>query len=137
MSLTAEQKQFVRQRANFCCEYCRLGQDDRVFPFQIDHILSLKHGDSDDSDNLCLSCLKCNGYKGSNVAGLDPLNANPTRLFHPRQQVWTQHFQLNPDQTIHGITPEGRVTVYVLRMNDPERVQHRQTSAATYRYPCA
>jgi len=34
----------VAERANFCCEYCRLPLRYSLFRFQVDHIVSLKHG---------------------------------------------------------------------------------------------
>jgi hypothetical protein len=39
-------------------------------------------------------------------------------LFHPRRQVWHEHFTWSADATrIEGITPTGRATVVALRMN--------------------
>ncbi len=46
-------REFVRQRANGCCEYCRMPQEEYdVLPFQIDHIISLKHRGSSDASIL-------------------------------------------------------------------------------------
>ncbi len=64
-------RELVKQRANQCCEYCRLPQEYDVLPFQIDHIVSLKHRGSSDEANLALSCYNCNAYKGPNIAGID------------------------------------------------------------------
>lgn len=136
MSLSNKQKQAVRDGAGDCCEYCRLAQSGSFARFHVDHILAVKHGGTDDEDNLCLACPNCNAHKGENVAALDPQTGNPTRLYHPRQQVWDSHFQIQPDATVVGLTPEGRTTVFVLRMNDEERVQQRQTELAAGDYPC-
>ena len=39
-------------------------------------------------------------------------------LFHPRQQVWTEHFAWNEDFTqIIGKTPCGRATIQALCLN--------------------
>ena len=45
------------------------------------------------------------------------------RLFHPRRDRWNEHFFVDShDGTILGLTPVGRVTIAVLRMNrDIER----------------
>ena len=93
-------------------------------------------GGTDDSDNLCLACYKCNGYKGSNVAALDPLTRDATKLYDPRQQHWDDHFEINPDATLSGLTPEGRTTIIVLRINDEERVKQRSGELALGEYPC-
>lgn len=136
MSVSGEQRDFVRKRANNCCEYCRVSESGRLSKFHVDHIIALKHDGTDDTDNLCLSCYKCNGYKGSNVAAIDPETGNATKLFNPRQQHWDDHFQINLDATLLGLTPEGRTTILVLRINDPERVRPRWLAFLIGEYPC-
>lgn len=136
MTVTDRQKQHVRERAGYCCEYCLVSQTARLTRFQIDHIIAVKHGGQDDEENLCLSCYECNGYKGSNVAGIDPDTGEAAKLFHPRQQAWEDHFRLNPDATITGLTPEGRTTLEVLRFNDDERIKQRLGEWVVDDYPC-
>jgi len=105
--------------------------------FHIDHIMPRKHGGKEaDPDNLCLACYKCNGHKGYEIAGYDPATGKLTPLYHPRNQHWDEHFALLDDMLLVGLTPEGRVTVYVLQMNDPERVENRQLLAEIGEYPC-
>jgi 5-methylcytosine-specific restriction endonuclease McrA len=55
-------REFIKQRANHCCEYCRLPQEYDVLPFQVDHIISRKHRGSSDQANLALACYNCNAY---------------------------------------------------------------------------
>ena len=136
MSISNEQRRLVRERAGNCCEYCRMSQAGRLFRFHVDHIIATKHGGKDDDDNLCLACYKCNGYKGSNVAALDPLTRDATRLYDPRQQKWDDHFEINSDATLTGRTPEGRATIHVLRINDEERVRQRLGELMAGDYPC-
>lgn len=136
MSISNEQKRLVRQRAGNCCEYCRLAEAGRLARFHIDHIIALKHDGTNADVNLCLACPKCNAHKGDNVAALDPLTRDATRLYDPRQQLWDDHFRLNSDATITGLTPEGRTTVAVLRFNDDKRVKHRLGEMAVGDYPC-
>jgi hypothetical protein len=136
MSINNEQRRLVRQRAGNCCEYCRVSQSGQLLGFQIDHIIAVKHGGDDTDDNLCLACYDCNIYKGSNVAALDPLTRAATKLYDPRQQLWDDHFRINPEAALTGLTPEGRVTIYVLRMNDEERVKQRLSELITGDYPC-
>lgn len=100
MSISSEQRLLVRHRANNCCEYCRISQTGRLAGFQVDHIIAIKHGGTDVDDNLCLACYECNIYKGRNVAALDTLTHNATKLYDPRQQQWDDHFKINADATL-------------------------------------
>ena len=56
-------------RARRCCEYCQLPQYCSRAAFEIDHIIAWKHGGATVARNLALSCLWCNSFKGSNLAG--------------------------------------------------------------------
>jgi hypothetical protein len=136
VSITSKQRQTIRELAGACCEYCRVAPDDRLSKFQIDHIIPIKHGGSDDTANLCLACLKCNGFKGANVAALDPATGEATKLYDPRRQPWDEHFQINSDASLTGISPEGRATVMVLRINEASRVKHRRMAMMLGEYPC-
>jgi hypothetical protein len=46
-------------------------------------------------------------------------------FFNPRTQAWTVHFAWE-GATIRPLTPEGRVTAMILRLNDTDRVAERQ-----------
>lgn len=137
MSITRAQRRSIREMAQNCCEYCKLAEEDRFSTFQIDHIIPIKHGGSDDTSNLCLACLKCNGYKGPNVAALDPDTGDATKLFNPREQIWDEHFEVNPDATLAGKTPEARATIAVLRINIDERVKQHKLLIMLGEYPCS
>lgn len=136
MSISDDQRQFVRERAGNCCEYCRLSEAERLARFHVDHIIAIKHGGHDNDDNLCLACAKCNGYKGSNIAAFDPETDEASKLYHPRQQKWGEHFKVNDDTTLTGLTPEGRTTIAVLRINDEARVKPRYLALMLGEYPC-
>ncbi len=136
MSITAAQRRAVIQRAGDCCEYCRLTEIDELAPFHVDHIVPRKNNGTDDLDNLCLACYMCNLFKGSNMAAADPLTGAAAFLFNPRTQIWDDHFTINPDAALTGKTPEGRVTINVMRMNAESQVQYRQFTMRTGEYPC-
>src|SRR5437868_14734681 len=92
--MTRATKRLVRQRAENCCEYCQLHQDDAGFGvLHIEHILPTVHGGSDDLENLALACIHCNLHKGTNLTGIDPETARRTRLFDPRRDRWGEHFE--------------------------------------------
>ncbi len=125
MKISSDTRELVRRRAQDACEYCRLPQDASILPHQVDHIIEKQHRGSDDIDNLCLCCIRCNLKKGPNIASIDPEAHLIVPLYHPRRQVWREHFSTEPDGTIHGHTAEGRTTVQLMEMNDEDRVRLR------------
>ena len=120
-------RQQVIDRAGGVCEYCRLPQNAYPVAFEIDHIIAKQHGGSDSLSNLALACLHCNGYKGPNLSGIDPLGSPylPVRLFNPRRHKWSKHFRYEGGR-LHGLTAIGRTTIVVLAMNDPVTVALRE-----------
>lgn len=133
---SAELRRIVTNRANNCCEYCRLSQEDYAYIFHIEHIRAEKHGGETVHENLCLSCPICNTYKGSDLGSIDEETSLLTPLFNPRIQNWSDHFQLI-DSQIEPLTPEGRVTVFLLRLNSAERLVERELLIRLNRYPCS
>jgi hypothetical protein len=99
--------------------------DEPFFRYHVEHITPQQHGGGDGEDNLALACPHCNLHKGPNLSGIDPLGGALAPLFHPRRQHWDDHFEAR-GPVIVGKTPTGRVTVYVLNMNDPDRVALRR-----------
>jgi hypothetical protein len=93
--------------------------------FEYEHVIAEKHGGATVADNLALACPFCNRFKGTDLGSLDPETGQLTSFFHPRQQDWTDHFRLEGAQIV-PLTPAGRVTVAILQLNHPERVQERQ-----------
>jgi hypothetical protein len=98
--------------------------DDAASRHQVDHVVAEKHGGTTTLDNLALSCLPCNRRKGSDIGAIDPASGQFVRLFDPRQQTWSGHFQLVAEQIV-GQTAEGRATVEFLQFNSPERLLER------------
>ena len=115
----------VRSRAAGRCEYCHLTESFAETPFQVDHIIAEKHGGPTHSDNLAWACFYCNNYKGPNIAGIDPDSGALTRLFNPRTDRWSEHFELRGAILI-GLTPVGKTTIRVLNVNLPDAVALRE-----------
>lgn len=136
MSITTRQREQIQEESGGCCEYCRVKQGNQFSKFQIDHIIPLKHGGTDATENLCFACFDCNSYKGPNVAALDPLTGNATKLYNPREQQWEKHFELLEEARINGLSPEGRATIEVLRINLEHRILQRQIAIKLDEYPC-
>lgn len=112
-------RRLVRDRAGWMCEYCRMPATLLPYPLVIDHILARQHGGPTTLDNLACICPHCNSHKGPNIAGLDPVSARMTRLFHPRRDRWGDHFEWAGHEVV-GISEIGRTTIAVLAMNDDE-----------------
>jgi HNH endonuclease len=128
-------RQLVIQRAGNCCEYCLQTQEDNPFSFHIEHIRAEKHRGITHPNNLCLSCPDCNRFKGSDIGSIDEETGTLTPLFNPRTQIWSDHFRLIGSE-IEALTPEGRVTVFLLRLNNAERLAEREIMIELGTYPC-
>jgi hypothetical protein len=126
-----ELEQLVLDRASGRCEYCRFPSELAEAPFQVDHITSQKHGGLTTAENLALACYYCNSYKGSDIAGIDPSSGRIVRLFHPRNDRWTEHFEWNGPEVI-GRTAIGRATIHVLWMNHPLAVEVRRLAEGVF-----
>lgn len=119
MTISAELRRLVRDRASYLCEYCHSSEDASAAQFAIDHILPRSRGGSDNSDNLALACQRCNGYRYNFTTGIDAATAQSVNLFNPRVQSWADHFIWSPDGLkIIGTTSCGRATCQRLDLND-------------------
>jgi hypothetical protein len=127
-------RRLVIERANRCCEYCRLAEADNFLPHEIDHVIAQKHRGTTTEDNLALSCFDCNRYKGSDIASIDPETQQVVPLFNPRRDVWGDHFRLDGAQIV-PVTAVGRVTEYVLKLNSDEHLIKRAALIRLGRYP--
>jgi hypothetical protein len=124
----------VWERAGRLCEYCQLHQDYSRITFEIDHIISKKHGGMTVAGNLAISCFYCNSFKGPNIAGRDPKTRKITPLFNPRRNKWSRHFRWN-GPVLMGRTPIGRTTIAVLNINQPEAIATRAALAEAGLFP--
>ncbi len=127
-------RRLVMERANGCCEYCLIHQDDVAATHHLDYVRPRKHGGYTISDNLALACQLCNRYKGADLTAPDPLTDEITLLFNPRTQAWGDHFRLQGVEIV-GLTPTGRATVELLRLNQVVRLLDRERLRAAGRYP--
>jgi len=121
-------EQLIRQRAKSLCEYCQLPRKASRLGFSVDHIIARQHNGATDETNLALACPFCNRHKGPNIAGIDPLTRQLTRLFHPRRDPWRDHFRWQ-GVTLIGLTDVGRATIAVLAINDQTQIAIRNALA--------
>lgn len=117
----------IRQLAKNRCGYC-LSQQEFVWDIlEIDHIIPLAKGGSDNEENLWLICSTCNSAKYNKTEGFDSKTQAYALLFNPRLQNWREHFQWSKDATkIIGKTAIGRVTVAALDLNKERFVRVRR-----------
>jgi hypothetical protein len=132
--ISAEIRFIVATRANHVCEYCLIAEQDAYFKFQVEHVISRKHGGSSVVDNLALACVFCNRYKGSDIASLIPGRNELVRFYNPRIDRWSEHFRLN-GAIIEPISPIGEATARILQMNHDDRILERQILNKRGRYP--
>jgi 5-methylcytosine-specific restriction endonuclease McrA len=94
---------------------------------EIEHIIPLAKGGSDDELNLWLACPICNSHKSDKTDAVDPETGTIVPLFNPRLQQWSDHFNWAPDGIrIVGTTPVGRATVVALHLSDdPDALEVR------------
>ena len=124
----------VWERARSCCEYCRMPQEFDENTFEIDHIISKQHDGLTVTSNLALSCFHCNAFKGPNIAGRDRVTRKLAPLFNPRRHKWDRHFRWQGGYLI-GRTPIGRITIALLNINAPIRVELREELIADASFP--
>ena len=119
-------REVVRRRAGNACEYCRMPQEATpLIALHVEHIVSRQHGGSDDPAGLAPACDRCNAYKGPNITSIDPKTGSVVALFHPRNDLWSDHFVMGGGHVV-GRTPAGRATVRLLNMNARKRVELRR-----------
>jgi len=134
MSVPEELSRTVRARADGRCQYCRMHESLQGATFHIEHIIPQCKGGRSDLGNLVLACPGCNLHKASRITAIDPATDKDVQLFHPIQQLWTEHFQFDGYQ-IEGLTAVGRATVEALTLNHSRRQRIREVEAAFGLYP--
>jgi hypothetical protein len=116
----------VAARAGHRCEYCRAPEAIFNLALEVEHIVPSSQGGTHDDSNLALACRACNVHKASRLTGVDEVTGENVRLFHPRLDLWEDHFGFEPmTWEIVGQTAIGRVTVASLRMNQSIRLTAR------------
>jgi HNH endonuclease len=129
-----EVRDLVATRAKRYCEYCLIHEDDTFLGCEIDHVISLKHGGTDDIENLAFACVFCNRHKGSDIASVFPPTGELVRLFNPRQDPWADHFKIEGARIL-PLTKIGEATARILGFNYSDRILERQALLFSGRYP--
>ena len=127
-------RKLVKERSGASCEYCLMPQSVSAFEHEPDHIIPIQHGGETTPENLALACFRCNRRKGPNVGSFDPETGALVSFFHPRKQKWKDHFRLD-GATVQPLTPEARVTVKILRLNEEQQIEERKQWIELDLYP--
>jgi 5-methylcytosine-specific restriction endonuclease McrA len=90
--ISAALRRLVYDRAKEACEYCLVPEVAVFGVHEVDHVIAEKHGGQTEGNNLALACIY-NKHKGSDLASLDPITGEIVRLYQPRQDCWSEHFQ--------------------------------------------
>lgn len=133
-AISEKNRLFVAHRADFRCEYCRIHTDDLFLSFHIDHIIPLKHGGTNDPDNLAYTCPHCNQYKGSDFVTLLNDFTDVVLLYHSRTDSWAAHFETVAGEIV-AKTRTGQASVKIFRFNQPDLIILRRLLGQIGRYP--
>jgi HNH endonuclease len=101
-----------------------LPQQHSELTHHVEHIVAKQHGGTDEVGNLGLACHRSNLHKGPNLTGIDSFTGEVVQLFHPRRDLWNDHFVMQGPR-IEGITASGRATAHLLAMTDARRLELR------------
>lgn len=124
----------VARRADFKCEYCLLHETHSFLPFQIDHIVSQKHGGGNEFNNLAYACPHCNQHKGTDLTTFLDAYDDIEVIYNPRKHNWSDHFSV-VDGEIVSLTRVGTATIKLLSINEPERLIIRKLLMQKSLYP--
>ncbi len=100
------------------CGYCLSAEALTGIPCDIDHIIPASEGGLTVEENLWTVCSPCNQRKSDRTTAIDPKTRKWVRLFHPRRDIWVDHFAWEVDGLLMiGKTSIGRATVLALQLN--------------------
>ena len=126
----------IRDQFSNCCAYCQTAESLTVSTFEFEHIVPSSAGGPTVFENLCLSCPTCNRSKAVRTVAPDPATQEMVPLFHPQRERWEDHFAWNEHATeINALTPTGRATVALLKMNRPQLIRMRRLWGAMGEHP--
>lgn len=122
MTISAPDREFIRQRAQFACEYCGIREVDAGSELTVDHFQPRAQGGTDDLDNLVYSCIACNQYKHDYWSN----SPQEPHLWNPRQQPFSQHFLRMNDGLLQPLSEIGLFSLQLLHLNRLPLVEYRQ-----------
>jgi len=129
-------RQNVKLRAKGYCEYCFSKEEFCPDPFSIEHIIPLAKEGTNQINNLAHSCQGCNNLKYTTTELLDTVTGEFFPIYNPRKDAWNRHFKWSENfLKIIGISPIGRVTVELLKLNRKGVTNLRRAMRALNEHP--
>ncbi|MBI5914179.1 MAG: HNH endonuclease [Bacteroidetes bacterium] len=123
--VSGKNRRVVKERAFHCCEYCRVPELFSFIGYEIDHIVSMKHGGTNELENLAWACAICNINKGTDVGTFLLPSLLLVRFFNPRIDLWDEHFEVS-GALILPKTEIGEATVKIFQFNQVDRLLERE-----------
>ena len=134
MTPSSETLRLVSARAGDRCEYCRMHQSLQGATFHVEHIVPRSRGGTSQPENYAWCCPSCNLHKSDRVEAFDQLGGGSVPLFHPRLNIWMDHFAWEGEMLV-GKTPTARATIGALMLNHPRRLMIRRAEALFGLFP--
>jgi hypothetical protein len=133
--ITEALRREVAERANYKCEYCLIPESNSFYAYQIDHIISVKHGGKSERENLAFACPICNRNKGSDLGTVLEQSEDIIRFYNPRKDKWADHFEVSDDGILFPKTLIGEATIKIFGFNHPDSIIERQLLISVGLYP--
>lgn len=128
-------RRLVAERAGHRCEYCLIPEENSFYDFQVDHIISVKHGGKSEAENLAYACVICNRNKGSDLGTILDKSEEIVRFYHPRKDQWADHFEVTSEGVLQAKTSIGAATIKILGLNHADSIIERRVLIAVGLYP--
>ncbi|MEM9886463.1 MAG: HNH endonuclease signature motif containing protein [Bacteroidota bacterium] len=135
MYISDKVRMAVAERANFQCEYYRIYESNSFYTFQVEHIISRKHGGNSDLDNLAYAYPSCNRLKGSDLGSILLPDEQFFRFFNPRKNEWLDNFEVHNSGSLYAKTSEAAITIKIFKLNHPDTVIERKLLIEMQRFP--
>lgn len=134
--LNSQTKAQILEYSNGLCEFCHSQAEYAFTPYSIETIVPQARDGRIEARNLALSCQGCSNHKYKKTEGLDTVSGETVELFHPRKDVWKEHFAWNEDASLlAGLTAKGRATIAELKLNRPTLVELRKILTKIGKHP--
>lgn len=102
--------------------------------FHIEHIVPRSHDGESTLENLAWACPSCNLHNDNRVAVANPDTGEQVSLFHPRHDIWDEHFEWLGTELI-GRSLVGWATIGALELNSERRRRIRAAEALFGLFP--
>lgn len=134
MSVAGATAEAVHRLAAGRCEYCGMHEALQGATFHVEHVLPRARGGTSTLGNLAWACPGCNLRKADRVEVAQGAAGVLVRLFHPRNDRWSDHFRWE-GYVVVPLTEVGRVTVEALDLNHPRRLRIRKAEHLFSMFP--